>query len=216
MGLFSFVGGLIGGKKAKKASRRAEEAQLEYLNKSLGLQEQQNEYAQQAFEPYSEAGTGALEKLLASMGLSGQDAQQQFLTGVQDSPVLANAIRSGTEGILQNASATGGVRGGNVQRGLADFNADQYVNEMLRQQSQLYDVSGMGLGATGQAVGFGQQYANNAGNILGQQGQVRAGGLLTRGGISNQQWNNFGSFLDQAAGTVKGGGGFGKIIGGLF
>jgi hypothetical protein len=98
-----------------------------------------------------------------------------------------------------------------MQRGLADFSADQYVDELLRQQQQLYALSGMGLGATDSAASFGQQSANNIGSLYGQQGQVRAGGLLTRGGITNQQWNNAGSFLDnigKEALKMTSGGGF--------
>jgi len=210
MGLFSFAAGLFGGNSAKKASSRAEQAQLEYLNRAIALQEQQNQWAQSQYEPYLQSGRRGLDEFAASIGANGQAAQEEFLTGVQSSPVLAAAIRNGQEAILQNGSATGGIRGGNMQRGLADFNADQYVNEMMRQQQQLYALAGMGLGSTDSAVGFGQQSANNISNIYGQQGQVRAGGILTRGGITNQMWNNAGSFLDSAQKDI------GKIAGSFF
>lgn len=116
---------------------------------------------------------------------------------------------------MQNASATGGLRGGNVQRGLADFRSDAFVDVLNQQIARLAGVAGLGQGATDSVSAFGANKANNVASLYGNMGQVRAGGLLTRGGINNQMWNNAGSFLDNSAKNIASGG-FSGFLKGLF
>lgn len=211
MGLFSFVGSLIGGGKAKKASKKAEAAQLEYLNKALSEQQRQFDLTRSDYAPYLATGLSGLGDLGDLIGVNGTDAQQAGLVSIENSPALAAIIRNGEDAILQNASATGGLRGGNIQRGLADFRSDAFVDQLNQQISRLAGLAGLGQGATDSVSAFGQQKANNVSNLFGQMGDVRAGGLLTRGGINNQLWNNAGSFLD----SVANGGDLGSKLTGL-
>ncbi len=199
MGLFSFVGGLIGAGKAKKASKKAEAAQLEYLNKAIGEQQRQFDVTRQDYAPYLQSGLGGLTALSDLIGINGADAQSAGLVNVQNSPMLASVIRNGEEALLANASATGGLRGGNIQRGLADFRSDAFADQLNQQIARLAGLAGLGQGATDSVSAFGANASNNISNMYGQQGQVRAGGLLTRGGINSQMWNNAGSFLDSTA-----------------
>ena len=215
MGLFSFVGGLIGGGKAKKASKKAEAAQLEYLNKALAEQTRQFDLTRSDYVPYLATGLSGLGQLGDLIGVNGADKQSAGLINIQNSPELAALIRNGEEAVLQNASATGGLRGGNLQTGLADFRADAFANQLQTQIARLAGLAGLGQGATDAVSAFGQQKANNVSNLFGQMGDVRAGGLLTRGGINNQLWNNAGSFLDNAAGKAISGG-LGGLLKGLF
>lgn len=129
--------------------------------------------------------------------------------------MLASVIRNGEEALLANASATGGLRGGNMQRGLADFRSDAFADQLNQQIARLAGLAGLGQGATDSVSSFGANASNNISNTLGQQGQVRAGGLLTRGGINQQLWNNAGSFLDKSAGNAMSGG-LGGFLKGLF
>lgn len=198
MGLLSLVGGLLGGGKQKKASRRAEAAQLEYLNKALAEQQRQFDTTQQNFEPYNNLGRASLGPLGDLTGVNGNDAQGSAIEALRASPFYQSLYRSGEEALLANASATGGLRGGNTQRGLADFGADTLATTIDRQLANLGGLAGMGLGSTESLANFGANKANAVSNLYGQQGQVRAGGLLTRGGITAQQYNNAGSFLDDA------------------
>ena len=206
MGLFSLVGGLIGGGKAKKASKKAEAAQLEYLNKALAEQTRQFDVTRADYQPYLTAGLGGLGDLADLIGINGADAQSEGLVNIQNSPELAAIIRNGEEAVLQNASATGGLRGGNTETGLANFRADAFANQLQTQIARLAGLAGLGQGATDSVSAFGANKANNVANLYGQMGDVRAGGLLTRGGINNQLWNNAGSFLDSAAKSVIPGG----------
>jgi len=126
--------------------------------------------------------------------------------------MLASVIRNGEEALLANASATGGLRGGNMQRGLADFRSDAFADQLNQQIARLAGLAGLGQGATDSVSAFGANASNNISNTLGQQGQVRAGGLLTRGGINSQIWNNVGGELDKMAS----GNGFMSMFKGLF
>lgn len=144
--------------------------------------------------------------------MNGADAQSAGLVNIQNSPELAAIIRNGEEAVLQNASATGGLRGGNIQTGLANFRGDAFANQLQTQIARLAGLAGLGQGATDSVSSFGANKANNVSNLFGQMGQVRAGGLLTRGGINNQLWNNAGSFAD----SVANGGDIGSKITSIF
>lgn len=213
MGLFSFVGGLIGGGKAKKASKKAEAAQLEYLNKALAEQQRQFDVTRADYQPYLTAGLGGLGDLADLIGINGADAQSAGLVSIQNSPELAAIIRNGEEAVLQNGAATGGLRGGNMQHSLANFRGDAFANQLQTQIARLAGLAGLGQGATDSVSAFGANKANNVSNLFGQMGDVRAGGLLTRGGINNQLWNNAGGFLDNVASSFIPGG---SILGKLF
>ena len=217
MGLFSFVGSLIGGGSAKKASRKAEAAQLDALNRGVEEQRRQFDLTRTDFSPYREQGLSALSGMGNLLGTGGADAQATALAGLRDSPLFHTTYDTGEEAILQNAAATGGIRGGNTERGLADFGADTFSRVLMQQLQSLGGLANMGLGATDSTAGFGQQTANNVTNLFGQQGDTRASGLLTRGGINAQLWNNAGGFLDSVAGGGGGqkGGGLASIIGSL-
>lgn len=213
MGLFSFIGSLFGGGAAKRASRDAEAAQLGYLNQALGEQRRQFDLTRSDFAPYLETGKAGLTQLGDLVGVNGEGPLAAALARLQDSPTLARLISNGENAILANASATGGLRGGNIQRGLADFRADAFNSVLQQQLQRLAGLAGIGQGATDSVSAFGANAANNIANILGNQGQVRAGGILTRGGITNQMWNSAGGFLDNALSAVMGGGSFGNILG---
>jgi hypothetical protein len=79
---------------------------------------------------------------------------------------------------LQNASATGGLRGGNVQDALSRFRP-QLLNQLIQQRfSNLGSLSQFGQSsAAGQAT-IGANNATNIASLLGQEGAASAGGIL--------------------------------------
>ena len=112
-------------------------------------------------------------------------------------------VRQGEEAILQGASATGGLRGGNVQAALAQFRPAM-LNRFVQQQYER--LGGLTRGATGVAGelygtglsttenllqrGFGavsdvaanrQGLGNRIANIITGQGQAEAQGLMNIG-----------------------------------
>jgi hypothetical protein len=213
MGLFSFVGGLLGAGSQKKASRNAQAAMVDALNKAIGTEQQQYQQSRADFAPYLATGTSALGGLGDLVGTNGADKWQAAIAALQQSPLYQSLFRNGQESLLQNASATGGLRGGNTQRGLADFGADTLASVYQNQVGNLGSLASMGLGATGNISALGQNNANQVAGLQQGIGQTNANGILTRGGITAGMWNSAGGFLDQAVSAfLPGGGGFKSIF----
>ena len=199
MGLFSLIGSVIGGNKAKKASKKAQAIQQEYQQKALDEQRRQFDVTRADYAPYLQSGLGGLSGLSDLIGINGADAQSAGLVGVQNSPALASVIRNGEEALLANASATGGLRGGNMQRGLADFRSDAFADQLNQQIARLAGLAGLGQGATDSVSKFGANTSDNVSNIYGTMGASNAAQILSRGGINSQIWNNAGTQLDRMA-----------------
>ena len=174
------------------SGKAASEAQSDAANAARAEQEKQYASMQQMLGPYMEAGKAALGQQQALSGASGPEAQRAAIDSIQNSPQFAAMTAQGERGILQNASATGGLRGGNTQAALAQYRP-QMLNQAINQQmSQLGGIAGMGYNAAGQLgqAGFGGlQYITEA-------GQAQAGGALATG----QAIANLGSGLGGAVG----------------
>lgn len=214
MGMFSLLGSLVGSSKAKKASKKAEKARLAFEQKALDQQQAQFAVTQANEHPFIEAGTRSIGQQGDLLGLNGQPAWQASLDALRESPYYKSLYRSGEEAVLQNASATGGLRGGNTQRSLADFGEDTFTKALMQRLSDLGGLSTLGANTAAGLGTLSQQNSNAQSSIFDQMGATRAGGILTRGGITAGMWNNAGQFLDQAvqaalaAGAGPGGAGF--------
>lgn len=223
MGLFSFIGGLLGAGSQKKAVKKATQAQVDALNRGIDVQNQQFQQTRSDFAPYREAGTAALPQILDILGLNGPDKAAAAIQALKASPVFTSLYDQGKEAVLQGASATGGLRGGNTDAALYQLGQGTLSSVIGDQLSRLGGLAGLGEGATDAVAGFGAHTADNVTGLLKGQGDARASGALAIGGINNQMWQSAGSFLDQAVqaafGAGAGPGGapfnFGKFIGGF-
>lgn len=200
------LGSVLGGKAQKKASRRADAAMIEALNNGITEQNRQFDITRGDYAPYLQAGTAALGQQGDLVGLNGSGVQASAIDALRASPLFQSLFQVGQEGILQNAAATGGLRGGNVQRGLADFGSDLLAQTIERQLAQLGGISGRGQAAVGDISSFGANKANAVTSLLGNQGMTRYTGLLHRGGLSAGMLNSGGAFLDQAVQAAMGAG----------
>ena len=163
--------GAVSASKAGKIQARAAEK---------GAEEQRaaREEMRRLLQPYVAAGGPALEAQMGALGLRGSEAQQAYVSQQEQSPLFQALAGQGEEAILQNASATGGLRGGNVQGALAQFRP-ALLNQFLTQQydrlggmTQLGQNSAAGVGAAG------MQSATSIADLLGQAGAARAGSAL--------------------------------------
>lgn len=186
------IGGITGAKQAGEAAMRGAELQAE--SAKLGIDEQRRQFDAliNLMSPYVGAGAGAISEQEAIIGLQGPAAQQQAIAGFEQSPLFQALTRQGEDAILQQASATGGLRGGNVQGALAQFRP-QVLNSMIEQQ---YGRLG-GLATLGQASAAGQaaqgiDSASNIANLLANRGAALAGGQVAGGNIAR---NTFGDML---------------------
>jgi hypothetical protein len=145
-----------------------------------GIEEQRRQFdtLRELLQPYVEAGTPALEGMQALAGLGGAEAQRAAIGQLEASPLLQAQMEQGERALLQRASATGGLRGGNVQAALAQFRP-QMLQQAIEQQynrlgglTTLGQQSAAGVGTQGTALG------QNISNLLQQQGAAQAGARL--------------------------------------
>lgn len=201
----SIAGGLLSSSAQKKAASTASAAQIQAAQLATEEQRRQFDTVQELLKPYVEAGTSALGQQLALAGVSGPEAQRAAITALERGPQFQALVEQGEEAILQQASATGGLRGGNVQGALAQFRP-QMLASLIEQQ---YGRLG-GLTATGQASAAGQATAaqtmgTNISNLLQQQGAASAGAALARGQATANMWGDITGTIGQIAGMSKGG-----------
>lgn len=191
------------------AAQTAATAQLE--GTQLGIEEQQRQFdaMQGLMDPYVQAGTGALDQQQALAGLLGPEAQQAAIQSIQSGPGFQAALQQGETSILQNAAATGGVRGGNVQGALAQFAPGLLGSAIDQRYGQLGGLSGMGQASAagvGQAgMGLGQNIAAG----MGQMGNIQAQQAL--GGYNLQK-----GFVGDMFGGLMGLGNLAVDVAGLF
>lgn len=218
MGLFSVVGGLFGGNSAKKASRRAEEARIEAVNRGITEDARQFDLTRADFASEQQLGEDSISAYRGLVGLDGAESQQSQIELLRQTPLYQSIYQNGQDTLLANASATGGLRGGNFQDSLARFGGDT-LSDVIQNQLAAYSGGiGVGIGSD-QAIGqFGANSIARQNDLRLGGAEARANGLLTRAGINNQNFQNAGSFLDNAVGTALGGGGggIGGFLKGLF
>ena len=193
----SFIGKLVGkltGAQAQAdAASAAATTQQAYAQSGIDEQNRQFDELVKLMQPFVQGGTGAFQSQQNLIGLGGADAQQQAIQALQQGPQFQAMEQAGQNAILQNASATGGLRGGNTQAALGQF-SPQLLSQLIQQQyGQLGGIAQMGQSAaTGQASA-GMQTGNNIANLLQQQGAAGAGGQLAQGGVAS---SGFGSLMN--------------------
>jgi hypothetical protein len=174
------VGGsqLIGG--MMQADAASEAAGIQAGASQAGIEEQRRQFdaLQALLKPYTEAGLPALAQQQALLGLQGPEAEQAAIERIRGGETFQALTEQGEEALLQRASATGGLRGGNIQAALSEFRP-QLLSSLIEQQygrlggmTQLGQRSAAGVGAAGMETG------TNVANLLSQQGAARAGGEL--------------------------------------
>lgn len=174
-------GGLLASRSAGKAAGKAAEAQAKAAQAGIAEQRSALDRINALFSPYVESGTSALTAQQDLLGLTSPEAQQAAIAQLQQSPMFTSLIQQGENAILQNAAATGGLRGGNIQTALAKFRPSVLSDIINQQYSRLGGLTALGFQGTG-ALGNAQQAsASNIANLLTQQGQAQAGGIMGQG-----------------------------------
>lgn len=187
------VGGITGANQAGEAASDAANVQAGMSQKGIDEQRRQFDKMVELMLPYVTAGNQAMGGQQALLGLAGADKQAQAIQGIKNSPQMQALLQQGENSILQNASATGGLRGGNTQAALAQF-SPQLLNQLIQQQyTNLGGISQLGQASAAGQASQGMAMASNIGNLLQNQGQALAGGIIGEGNIAR---NTFGDVLN--------------------
>ena len=133
MGIFA---NMFGGAQMAKASKKAAAAQTAAMQQGIGQQNQTLDTIGGYYQPYQEFGNTALGQYGDLLGIHGGDPQQAAITALQNSPYFKMLYGQGQEAVLQNASATGGISGGNTNHstyyqchGFVHFTCPTYSNK---------------------------------------------------------------------------------------
>jgi len=139
--------------------------------------------------------------------LTPEAEQKAAIAAMESSPYFQAMSKQSEDAILQNASATGGLRGGNTQDALSKNRPILLQNLIDKQLANLQGLSGQGLGAATNLGNAGMGAAGQVGAAMQQQGAAQAGGILG-------QSNAMTGMLGQVGGIFAGSGGFGGLGGG--
>lgn len=198
-------GALLSSNATRSAANTASNAQERATQLGIDQQNKQFEAVQKLLSPFVTAGTGSLAAQQNLLGLNGAGAQQAAISGIQSSPMFSALAQQGEDAILANASATGGLRGGNVQGALGQFRP-QLLNQLIEQQyANLGGLTSLGQNAAAGVGNAGMQTGQGVSNLLQQQGAAQAGNALAAGRAQSGVYNALGSSI----GTFAGLGGFG-------
>lgn len=182
-------GAVVSGVVQSGAASDAADAQMQSSQAGIAQTNDQFNRVRELLQPYVSAGNQGLSGQQALLGLMGPQAQQQALDQLQQSPQFTSALKLGESSILANASATGGLRGGNTEAALAKFSPALLASTINDQYSRLGGMTSMGQNAAAGVGNAGMQTGQQVSALLAQQGAAQAGGALAQGRAFSQGIN---------------------------
>jgi hypothetical protein len=172
---------------AAEGSKSAAKTQAQGSREAAETIERRFGETKEALEPYSSGGIEAYKQQQALSGAQGPEAQEAAYGAYRESPGVAWAREQGLRGINQQASAMGGLGGGNRYKRLSEYSQGLALQDFNNYFNRLGSVTGVGLGATQALAGVGGQAAagqaqmqQNVGTALGQ-GQLGASQAYSSG-----------------------------------
>lgn len=192
---------------AANAKKKAAAIQSNAATEALTMQKDNFAKIQEKFQPYADAGQKAVQQQAALTGALGPEAQKEAIAGIESGPQFTSMLEQGENAILQNASATGGLRGGNTQGALTQFRP-QLLSGLIDQRfNQLGGLADRGLSAVGGVANFGIAGTGMMTDTINQQGAAEAGGQLAQG----EFWSSIPGSIMEGLGLYRGLNGGGRI-----
>jgi hypothetical protein len=195
-------GNLIGDWLASDAQSDAADtaANAQTRASELGIAEQRRQFEeiQRLLAPYVGIGTEAASAQRNLLGFGGRPNEQHAIARLEGSPQFSALMKQGENALLQNASATGGLRGGNLQGALAQFRPNLLSQMIESQFSKLGQLSGLGQASAAGQAALGQQTGNNVAGLLSQMGAAQAGSALAAGQGQANMFGGIGNSIGQA------------------
>lgn len=186
----TIAAGYMSSEATKSSAETAAGAQTQASEQAIALQREQFNKIQELLKPYVEAGVSSTEQQKALLGLKGEDARKQAIQSIEGGDIFKGLAAQGENAILQQASATGGLRGGNVQGALAQFRP-KLLSDLIQQQFQnLGTMSNIGQAAATGVSAFGEKSASNISNLLGDIGAAQAGAAQAAGKAESGMWGD--------------------------
>jgi hypothetical protein len=199
-GALSAAGGLFNMFGSSKRAAAPMNAANQYINQIPGQ-------TLPFYQPYMNAGAGALNKLTGEYGGLIDDPMakyNKFAEGYKESPGYKARLEEAMRAIT-NAQAAGGMAGsGQHQQFSAEKALDLHNKDFEDYLGHIYDLYGKGLageqGIETQGYGANTDYANMLANLKQQQGQMAYEGENAKNTARGQDWSNIFGGLGAAAG----------------
>lgn len=180
-GGLGLAGSALSARSQSKAAKSAANAETAAANAGIAENQRQFDLVQKLLQPYVQGGTNAFGAQQNLLGLNGNASQQSAIDAIQNSPLFQSQLQQGNNAILQQAAATGGLRGGNVQAAIGQF-APNLLNQAVQNQfANLGSLSSYGLGAATGTGNAAQSMASQNSALFGNIGQAQANSALLRG-----------------------------------
>lgn len=182
----NIFGSITGAKQAGEAA--AEAGELQYRATQEGVAEQRRQFDEvvKLMTPYITAGTGALSQQQAFLGLTTPEQQQAAISAIEQSPQMQAMAQQGENAILQNAAATGGLRGGNIQAALGQFRPQLLSNLIEQQYGRLGGLAQLGQASGAFQAAQGMNLGQNVSDLFNRGAAAQAMGVVARGNVQRQ------------------------------
>lgn len=200
------VGGsqLVGGMIQSNAASSAAGAQTQAAQAGIDEQRRQFDMVQQLLKPYVEVGTPALAQQRALAGLGSPEEQKAAIAAIEGGAGYQAQVKAGEESLLQRASATGGLRGGNIQAALAQFRPQMLQQEIDKQYGRLAGLTSLGQQSAAGVGTAGMQTGARVSGLYGDIGAAQAGSELAQGKATAGLFNLPAQFLGAQYGATAG------------
>lgn len=177
------VGGatIVSGFMQSNAASKAADIQGAAAGAGISETQRQFDAVQKILQPFVAVGAPALEQQQALLGLRGPEAERAAIERISGGEQFKALAGQGEEALLQRASATGGLRGGNIQAALGQFRPQLLSNLIEKQYGQLGGLATLGQSSAAGVGTAGMNTGANIANLLGQQGAAQAGGAIAQG-----------------------------------
>jgi hypothetical protein len=199
----TLVSGVLSSNAQSSAANSASAASTAASQAGIAEQQRQFDAIQKLLSPYVNAGTSALTGQMDLAGLNGTTSQQGAIDAIKAGPQYTSMLQQGENSILANASATGGLRGGNTQAALAQFSPSLLSQLINEQYSKLGGLTSIGQNAASGVGNAGMQTGNNISTLYGQIGSAEAGNAIAQGKATS----GYGNSISSALGAYLGMGG---------
>ncbi len=202
IGSLGLVKDVTGVEAQQDAAREAAGIQARGAEAGIAEQRRQFDVTQESLAPFRQAGVSALEQQQALLGLSGQEAQQTAFAGLEDSPGQQFLRKRAQRNLVRNASAIGGLGGGNVRSALVEQGAGFAQQDIQNQFGRLGQLAGQGQSTAVSTGQFGAQAAGNIANLGVAGSEARASGILGAAQVESQFTNQLLQLGGQVAGAA--------------
>jgi len=145
---------------------------------ALSVEEQQRQFDQlvELMAPFVGVGEEALQAQKRLIGLGAPGEQEAAIEALRQSPQFQALTGAGEEAILARGSATGGLRGGDIQGALAQFRPQMLSDLISQQYGRLGGLTQIGQASAAGQAGAGMDFGRSVGETKGQAA-IAAGGV---------------------------------------